>query len=407
MSELLIGPIHSVLTMNHLPNRGSLKDEQLEIIPNAGIKIANGKIEKIAGFESLARNYQGEIQEISSDCIAVPGMIDAHTHICYAGNRINDYALRQSGKTYLEIAQQGGGIRNTVNATRAATSEQLFSLTKQRLERQLAMGITTTEIKSGYGLNVETELKQLTVLQMLQLAGYEVVPTCLAAHVMDKAVFSDESLYLDFLLHELLPEVKQKNLSHRVDIFIEKSAFSIEAAKNYLRVAKQMGFQFTIHADQFTSGGGLLGIEMGATSVDHLECTNTETIKAIAQSETVAVALPGASLGLGEPFTPVRKLLDAGATVAVASDWNPGSAPMGNLVMQTAVLGAYEKMTVAEMLASVTVRAALALRLNNRGTLAPGMRADIALFETSDYRDLFYQQGMLKPKYVYQNGKLR
>ncbi|MBN2262176.1 MAG: amidohydrolase family protein, partial [Prolixibacteraceae bacterium] len=204
---------------------------------------------------------------------------------------------------------------------------------------------------------------------------------------------------------ELLPEVKKQQLSNRVDIFVEPSAFEASEAKAYLQMAKELGFDLVVHGDQFTVGGSQLATAMGALSVDHLEASGQQEMNLLGKSNLVSVVLPGASMGLGIPFAPARKLLDSGACLVIASDWNPGSAPMGDLLMQAAILGAYEKLTLAETLAAITVRAASALNLSDRGVLSPGKIADIIAFRTSDFRDIVYRQGKLKPGFVWKRGE--
>ncbi|MEO3407171.1 amidohydrolase family protein [Mucilaginibacter sp. CAU 1740] len=211
----------------------------------------------------------------------------------------------------------------------------------------------------------------------------------------------NESEYLKQLLNDLLPKIKQQGLADRVDIFIEQSAFNTSDALFYLSRAKQMGFEVTVHADQFTTGGSEVSVKARAASADHLEASGDYEIKLLANSDTVAVTLPGASLGLGMGYAPARKLLDAGACLAIASDWNPGSAPMGDLLMQASVMAAAEKLSTAEVLAGLTYRAAQALKLNDRGTLSKGKLADMQAYPCSDYREILYHQGKLKPTKVY------
>ena len=212
--------------------------------------------------------------------------------------------------------------------------------------------------------------------------------------------------YLDHVLENLLPEVKNKSLANRVDIFVEESAFSVDQARSFLEKSREMGFRITVHADQFSAGGSKLAVELGAVSADHLEASGPEEIAALGRAATVAVALPGASLGLGMRFTPARALLDAGACLAIASDWNPGSAPMGDLLTQAAILGTYEKLSLAETLAGMTFRAAHALDLaQDRGKIEPGKRADLQAYPVDDYRKVFYHQGQLKASHVWKNGE--
>ena len=234
--------------------------------------------------------------------------------------------MRIAGKSYLEIARAGGGIWDSVMQTRQATKEELASSLLERINRHAKDGITTIEVKSGYGLNVEQELKQLCAIQLAAASStVDLITTCLAAHILPKDFTGPESDYLEHILNDLLPKVKKQNLAKRVDIFIEESAFNGWDATNYLRVAKRMGFDITVHADQFTPGGSGVAVNVGAVSADHLEASGDKEIKMLAVSDTVAVVLPGASLGLGMEFAPARQLLSAGVCLAIASDWNPGS----------------------------------------------------------------------------------
>ena len=385
-----------------MPLKGALKDEMLQIIPIGGVVTDNGLIIAVGDFESLRKKYpSAQINEIKGPHVLLPGFIDCHTHICYAGNRAADYAMRIQGKTYLEIAKTGGGIWDSVTQTRAADEALLTELLIKRAESHLSDGITTIEVKSGYGLSVEQELKQLQAIKTASAqAKAQLIPTCLAAHLLPKDFDGSQVEYLGHILNNLLPIVKKENLAKRVDIFIEESALNAENALSYLTKAKQMGFDITVHADQFTVGGSAIAVKTGAVSADHLEASKEAEIKMLANSDTVAVVLPGASLGLGMPYAPARKLLDTGACLAIASDWNPGSAPMGDLLMQAAVMSASEKINTAEVFAGLTYRAAKALNLHGRGTLAPGTMAHLQAYPCSDYREILYHQGKMKPDYV-------
>jgi imidazolonepropionase len=213
------------------------------------------------------------------------------------------------------------------------------------------------------------------------------------------------SEYLERIAEELFPVLKNENLTNRIDAFVEKSAFSAGEIGPYFQKAKEMGFDLTVHADQFTTGGSKVAVEFSALSADHLEASTEKEIDLLALSKTIAVALPGASLGLGCKFTPARKILNQGGSLAIASDWNPGSAPMGDLLVQASILATFEKLSTAEVFAGITYRAAAALGLNDRGKIAPGFLADFILFHASDYREILYQQGKLKPEMVWKGGK--
>lgn len=403
----LSGPFKQIVTLNHLPLKGKLNDESLEIISNVGILTENGKILEVSDFDLLKQKFpDSEIDFIDNEQIAIPAFVDAHTHICFGGNRSNDFAMRNAGKTYLEIAESGGGIWSSVQHTRQASEEDLVNGILERVQILLNQGITTIEIKSGYGLNVEQELKMLRAIKKAQEnTKATLVPTCLSAHLKPRDFEGSSQEYLNYILDAILPKVKEENLANRVDIFIEKSAFQPEESKNFLLKAKELGFQLTVHADQFTAGSSRIAVEVGANSADHLEATTDEDIGFLANSNTVAIALPGASLGLGEPFTPARKILDKGGILAIATDWNPGSAPMGNLVTQASILATYQKLTTAEVLSAITFRSAFALGLEDRGVLAEGKKADFITYETDNFQNILYHQGSLKPKNIYINGE--
>lgn len=389
----LVGPFVQLLTMDHLPLRGKISDDQLEIIPNGGILYQNGQVLAVGDFEKLRMdNPEAKVQLMEGDFVCLPGMVDVHTHICWAGSRARDYAMRLAGKTYLEIAEAGGGIWDTVQKTREASVEELAELTAERAEKLYRQGITTIEVKSGYGLSVEQELKMLQAIKSAsERTRAELIPTCLAAHMKPKDFPGNEREYLQHIVENLLPEVKKQNLAKRVDIFVEKGAFSIPDAKSYLAEAQKMGFDVVIHGDQFSNDCAELAVEFQAVSIDHLEYADEKEIAILAKSDVIPVALPGASLGLGERFAPARKLLDAGCSLIIASDWNPGSAPMGNLLVQAAVIGAYEKLSMAETWAALTCRAAQALKRDDIGVLKKGNRADFIVFETNDFREILYR----------------
>lgn len=403
----ITGPFKQIVTLANLPLRGKLADEQLEIIENGGILSENGKIVDIGNFNGLKIAYPtAEIENIEGTQVTLPAFTDAHTHICFGGNRANDFAMRNAGKTYLEIAESGGGIWSSVQHTRAASEDELLKTTLERINFLISLGITTIEIKSGYGLNVENELKMLRVIKKAQkFTKATLVPTCLSAHLKPRDFEGNNEEYLQYILNEILPKVKEENLANRVDIFIEKSAFQPEESRNFLIKAKDMGFQITVHADQFTPGSSRIAVEVGAKSADHLEATADEDIDFLAPSETVAVALPGASLGLGEKFSPARKILDKNGILAIASDWNPGSAPMGNLITQASILATFEKLSTAEVLAGITFRSAFALGLEDRGKLEKGKKADFVTFKTDNFQNVLYQQGGLKAESVFIDGE--
>lgn len=406
----LIGPFTQLLTMAGHDLKGPIKDEQLLILNKGGILVQAGRIIEIGDFDKLVKSNKGfspKVIELKGNHVGMPAMIDCHTHICFGGSRAKDYALRNSGKTYLEIAKAGGGIWDTVQQTRKQSLEVLRDGILKRTNRHLTNGITTIEVKSGYGLSVAEELKMLRAIQSAnQQSAADLIPTCLAAHIFPKDYEGSISDYLEEMGKDLFPILKTENLTNRIDAFIEEGAFSNKIIAPYLEKAQKMGFDITLHVDQFHAGGSEVAVKYKAISADHLEASTDKEIALLAKSEVIPVALPGASIGIGCAFTPARKLLNAGASLAIASDWNPGSAPMGNLLTQAAILGTFEKLSNAEIVAGITFRAAAALNLKDRGQLQPTYLADFITFPTNDYREILYQQGQLTPNQVWKRGKI-
>lgn len=408
--------------MDTLENSGPLSDGFLEIIPNGGILIKDQHIEKVLSEkEFLNKSLKPpqpsniKLDEMQEDAVLLPGFIDAHTHICYAGTRSVDYARRMAGESYLEIAKKGGGILSTVTKTRAASQTELVHSLFKRARTHFLRGVTTCEVKSGYGLQIDSELKMLQAIRSINqkqdlkqnplspLILPDLIPTCLAAHVKPEE-FKDHEEYLDSILHELLPKVISANLSNRIDIFIENGAFNPGISLKFLKKAKKLGFSITVHADQFSKGGSEVASKVGAVSADHLEASETHEHDMLKAKSVIANVLPGASAGLGLPFAAARKMLDAGLTVAIASDWNPGSAPMGDLLVLASLLGACQKLTMAETLSALTNRAAMALKLNDRGLIKQGYLADMIAFPCDDYREILYHQGSMKPYRIWKKG---
>ena len=406
----LIGPFSQILPMSDMEIKGALKDEDLKVIFSGGVLIEDDKIVDVGDYQNLKSSLPtGQFSEIKLEGkhVCLPGFIDTHTHICFGGSRARDYAMRNAGKTYLEIAKEGGGIWDTVTKTRLSSADDLVKGVVKRAKRHLKNGTTTIEVKSGYGLSTEQELKMLRAIREADENTHpDLIPTCLAAHMTPKDFEGTSSAYLQQIVDELLPKVRKENLAQRVDIFVEESAFTKEEGEVFLKAAQALGFKITVHADQFTTGGSELAVRVHALSADHLEASTEKEIEILAKSDVIATALPGASLGLGCSFTPARKILDAGGALAIASDHNPGSAPMGDLLTQAAVLGAFQKLSNAEVLAGITFRAAAALSLSDRGSLVKGNLADLAVFHTDNYGEILYNQGNLKPCMIWKNGHL-
>ena len=404
----LIGPFKQVITMSGLSLKGAIADESIQIIEDAGILMEEDRIHTIGKFEDLlfeSKNIDIEITTLKGDHVCLPGFIDSHTHICFGGSRANDYAMRNAGKTYLEIAKSGGGIWDTVTQTRKASEEELIKGIVKRANRHLKNGITTIEVKSGYGLSISEELKMLRAIKKANtVLSPDLISTCLAAHMLPKDYNGTAEEYLSEISTTLFPILKEEKLTNRIDAFIEESAFSAEVIAPYFEKAVEMGFDITVHADQFSTSGSAVAVKFNAVSADHLEASTDKEINLLANSDVIATALPGASIGLGCAYTPARKLLDAGGALAIASDHNPGSAPMGDLLTQASILGTFEKLTNAEVLAGITFRAAATLKLTSRGRLEKGFLADFCIFHTNNYNEILYNQGNFKPCIVWKKG---
>ena len=409
MKKKLIGPFKQLLPMTGIPLKGAVADEDLTIIENAGILLQDDVVVAVGKFNEILQQTDPEHTEIirlEKDYVCLPGLIDSHTHICFGGSRANDYAMRNAGKTYLEISKAGGGIWDTVTQTRKQSQAELENGIIQRANKHLQNGVTTIEVKSGYGLSVDEELKMLRAIKNANKnIATDLVSTCLAAHMHPKDYQGSASEYLAEISQNLFPVLKEEKLTNRIDAFIEEGAFTNEVISPYFTKAKAMGFDITVHADQFSTGGSKVAIDFNAVSADHLEASTDKEIDLLAKSDVISVALPGASIGLGCAFTPARKILDAGGAVSIASDHNPGSAPMGDLLTQASILGTFQKLSNTEVLSGITFRAAAALNLKDRGKIESGLLADFIAFPTANYKEILYQQGQLKPELVWKRGK--
>jgi imidazolonepropionase len=368
------------------PLRGDALDE-VEVVEDAYVLCENGRIAAAGPMRELGR-LDGDVEELDGrGQSAVPGLVDCHTHACFAGDRVEEFALRAAGATYEELHAAGGGILSTVRATRAASEQELTATTGRHRDWMLRAGTTTFEAKSGYGLDRDTELAQLRAV-----AAAGGLPTWLGAHAVPPE-FTTADAYLDFALAEVLPEAAK--LANAADVFVENGAFDVDQARRYLSACRDVGLALRLHGDQFTERGAIhLAIELEARSVDHLEATGSEGVRALAGSNVVAVLLPASALFLGRPMSPARALVDAGAAVALATDFNPGSAFCESLPVVCSLAATQLKLSPAEALAACTVNAAHVLGVAGRkGRLAPGYDADIVLLDATDWRYLAYHLG--------------
>ena len=368
------------------PLRGRALGE-VDVVEDAYVLCAGESVEAVGRMRDLPR-LDGEIDEVDGRGLcAIPGLVDCHTHACFAGDRVDEFAQRAAGASYEELHAAGGGIMSTVRATRAAGEQALADLVRKHRGWMLRAGTTTFESKSGYGLDRETELASL---RAVKAAGG--VPTWLGAHAVPPE-FDDADAYLDFALAEVLPAAAE--IAQAADVFLERGAFDAAQARRYLNACAEAGLAVRLHGDQFTEQGAVpLAIELGARSVDHLEATGDQGVTALATSDVAAVLLPASALFLGRPMPRGRALVDAGAIVALATDFNPGSAFCESLSLVCSLAATQLELSPAEALAACTVNAAHILaRSDRKGRLAPGYDADIVLIEAPDWRYLAYHLG--------------
>jgi imidazolonepropionase len=345
----------------------------------------------------------------ASSKVVLPGFIDSHTHLIFAGSREDEFEQRVRGESYQEIAAKGGGINATVRRVRQSTKEELKALARPRLQRMLSFGVTTVEVKSGYGLSLADEIKCLEAVAELNAEGpLELVPTFLGAHAVPPEYADNRDAYLRLLRDTMLPDVARQRLAEFCDIFCETGVFSVAESDGILKRARDLGLKLKLHADELTPfGGAELAARLGAVSADHLLCITERGIDALAASGTVATLLPGTAFFLGLPYAPARRLIERGVRVALASDCNPGTCPTENLPLIGAMACTQMKMTPAEVVAGLTIHAAAAVgRADRIGSVEIGKQADLIIFDVPDFRHLFYHFGVNHVERVIKRGRV-
>ncbi|MFD2516338.1 imidazolonepropionase [Salinimicrobium flavum] len=389
----------------------SLKGSQMKELPtidNAWLLVENGKITDFGKMEEIPTFEEVETVDASGK-ILLPGWVDSHTHLVYAGNREQEFVDRINGLTYEEIANKGGGILNSAKKLQETSEEELYVQSARRLEEVMKMGTTAIEIKSGYGLTTEAELKMLRVIKRLK-ENYPIAikATFLGAHAVPKEFKENKEAYLDLLVNEMMPKIAQEQLAEYVDIFCEKGYFTVEDTHKILTAGKKYNLIPKIHVNQFNSIGGIqAGVEHDALSVDHLEVMTPEDIEALKGSKTMPVALPSCSLFLSIPYTPAREIIDAGLPLALATDYNPGSTPSGNMNLVVSLACIKMKMNPEEAINAATVNAAYAMGLSEtHGSITRGKAANFILTgKIPSYGFLPYSFGANHIDSVYINGK--
>lgn len=420
MADLLIENIGQLVTCrgNGAPKRGDEMND-VGIIKNGAIAIGNGLIADVGDSATLKSKYSGAETIDAGGKVVLPGFVDPHTHIVFAGDRLNEFELKIKGAEYLEILAAGGGIISTVKNTRQASFEELIEQSRKRLDKMLSCGTTACEIKTGYGLDLDSELKMLRVIEELDRThAIDIVPTFLAAHAVPPEYKENTNGYVDLICSEMLPRAWEwykyshffgKNVPFYADVFCERNAFDLSQAERILQSAAELGFKIKAHVDQFTNlGGSRLGVEMNAASIDHLDAINEQEIALLSQSETVGVVIPTENFNAGKTtFANARMLIDNGCALAISTDYNPGSAPCPSMPMAMAIACRYQKLLPAEALNAATINSAYAIGLGEtHGSIEIGKKADLLILDAVDYRLVMYEFGLPLIERVFIKGEL-
>ena len=406
MKQLLVKNIGMLATPEGKDARRGADQGQIRLLQDAYVLMTDGLITEVGTGDKTVPG--AEVLD-AGGALVTPGLVDAHTHLIFGGWRQNELGLKLHGASYLDILSMGGGILSTVNATRAATEKELYDKAKEALDEMLSLGITTVEAKSGYGLDMDTELKQLRVIRRLnEEHPMDLVPTFLGAHAVPKEYKEDRAGYIRLLCEEVIPAVAREGLAEFCDVFCEKGVFSAEESRRILEAGKEHGLAPKIHADEIDPiGGSQLTAEVGAISAEHLIVCPPEGIAAMAKAGTVACCLPATSFYLGSTFAPVRDMVNAGVPVAMATDFNPGSCP--SLNMQFVInLGCLKyRLTPEEVLTAVTLNAAAAIRRADKvGSLEAGKQGDLVIWNAPDLNYICYRMGSNLVKTVIKKGNI-
>ena len=411
--SIILKNASELVTVSGFEARKGDKMNDLGIIENGAVAIRDGLITHVGKTDDVMAQIGDAVKDYEVvDCTGktvMPGFVDSHTHFVFGGYRADEFSWRLRGDDYMEIMNRGGGIINSVRGTKEASLEELIAVGKKRLDSMTMFGVTTVEGKSGYGLDKETELKQLEAMRQLQdMHSIDIVTTFLGAHAVPKDYKGREDEFIDMMINDVMPEVAEKNLAEFCDIFCEKNVFNVEQSRRLLNKAKEMGMKPKIHADEIVRlGGAELAAEVGAVSADHLLQASDEGIKAMAEAGVIATVLPGTAYSLKEPFARARDMIDMGAAVALATDFNPGSCFTESIPLIFSLATQKMNMTTEETITALTLNGAAAVdRADKIGSIDVGKAGDIVVHEFPSYRFLPYHLGVSTVEKVVKSGRM-
>lgn len=411
MGNLIIKNASELVTCSGFVAKRGKEMSDLHIINDGAVVIENGIIKAVGKTEDILKKYDESKYEVidAFGKAVLPGFVDSHTHFVFGGYRAEEFSWRLRGDSYMEIMERGGGIINTVRGTMEASREELINLGKKRLDSMLSFGVTTLEGKSGYGLDFETEIKQLEVMHELEkMHPLEIAKTFLGAHAVPKNYKGREDEFIDFIIERVLPVVVERELAEFCDIFCEKNVFTVEQSRKLLNKAKEMGLKAKIHADEIVQlGGAELAAEIGAISADHLLQASDKGIEDMAKAGVVATLLPCTAFSLREEYARGRQMIDSGCAVALATDFNPGSCFTESIALVFALASMYMKMSIEEAITALTINGAAAIdRADKIGSIDEGKQGDIVILEFPSYKFLPYHIAVSTVEKVVKKGKL-
>lgn len=409
--NVIIKNASQVITCSGFEGKFGKDMNNINVIENASVVVEDGIIKEIGSLEDILKKYNEKHFEIvdASNKAVLPGFVDSHTHFVFGGFRAEEFSWRLNGESYMDIMNKGGGIVNSVRGTREATEDELYESAKKRLDSMIHFGVTTVEGKSGYGLDYETELKQLRVMDRLQKDhSIDICKTFMGAHATPEEYRGRNEEYINFIIEDVLPKVVEEKLAEFCDVFCEEGVFSVEESRKILLKAKELGMKIKLHADEIVQlGGAELAAELGATSADHLLHASDEGIKAMADKKVIATLLPTTAFCLKEPFARARMMIDKGGAVALGTDFNPGSGFTNSIPLMFALATIYMDMSIEEAISAMTINGAAAIgRAETIGSIDKGKKGDLVILEYPSYKFLPYNTGVNIVETVIKDGNI-